>query len=304
MDEITLVEKYNHELYHHGVTGMKWGVRRYQNKDGSLTNAGKKRYGTKANFERVQAAKKHAAKVNSKAAKARRKANERTAAEIAKYRKKAGLKDEKPVDSTPKKKTMKDMSDEELINAINRKRLEQQYAQLNPEKVSKGKQFMNSLANDVLIPTAKQVGKDFAIKKAKDYLGLNDKGDALSAMKKEVEKLNLQKQIKELKKEPDTEYDNLKKEYDRKKLQKDIDTLDKEDDTTALRKTVEKLELENRYKNATKDNSVRDEVQQRTLEKQLRKLKEEELADLDISKELEQLDFYKEEEERKKNRNN
>lgn len=31
------------ELYHWGVKGMKWGVRRYQNKDGSLTSAGKKR---------------------------------------------------------------------------------------------------------------------------------------------------------------------------------------------------------------------------------------------------------------------
>ena len=32
------------ELYHHGVKGQKWGVRRYQNPDGSLTAAGKKRY--------------------------------------------------------------------------------------------------------------------------------------------------------------------------------------------------------------------------------------------------------------------
>lgn len=32
------------ELYHHGIKGMKWGVRRFQKKDGSLTNAGKKRY--------------------------------------------------------------------------------------------------------------------------------------------------------------------------------------------------------------------------------------------------------------------
>lgn len=32
-------------LEHHGIRGMKWGVRRYQNEDGSLTSAGKSRYG-------------------------------------------------------------------------------------------------------------------------------------------------------------------------------------------------------------------------------------------------------------------
>ncbi len=40
------------ELYHHGILGMKWGVRRYQNKDGSLTPKGKKRYSEDYNESR------------------------------------------------------------------------------------------------------------------------------------------------------------------------------------------------------------------------------------------------------------
>ena len=34
----------DNSLIHYGTKGMKWGIRRYQNKDGSLTPAGKKRY--------------------------------------------------------------------------------------------------------------------------------------------------------------------------------------------------------------------------------------------------------------------
>ena len=38
------------ELYHHGIKGQKWGVRRYQNEDGTLTEEGKKRYGKNADY--------------------------------------------------------------------------------------------------------------------------------------------------------------------------------------------------------------------------------------------------------------
>ena len=42
-------------LAHHGILGMKWGVRRYQNKDGSLTPAGKKRYYSKEELKGIRA---------------------------------------------------------------------------------------------------------------------------------------------------------------------------------------------------------------------------------------------------------
>lgn len=37
------METWRNELYHHGILGQKWGVRRYQNEDGTYTNAGKER---------------------------------------------------------------------------------------------------------------------------------------------------------------------------------------------------------------------------------------------------------------------
>lgn len=49
----------NYELYHYGVKGMRWGVRRYQNKDGSLTPAGEKRLTEYKSKESDRVAKKY-----------------------------------------------------------------------------------------------------------------------------------------------------------------------------------------------------------------------------------------------------
>lgn len=113
------------QLYHHGIKGMKWGVRRFQRKDGSRTPAGRKRYGDGPDDDNRD--------------------NESVS--------------EKPK-SSGSKKSVKEMTDAELNAAVNRLRLEQQYRQLSPEKVSLGKKFVDSLQKDVIIPAAKEAGKN------------------------------------------------------------------------------------------------------------------------------------------------
>lgn len=50
------------ELYHYGIKGMRWGVRRFQNKDGSYTAKGKKRYAGKGEQEHDDYKKAHSSK--------------------------------------------------------------------------------------------------------------------------------------------------------------------------------------------------------------------------------------------------
>lgn len=122
---------YNDELYHWGIKGMRWGVRRYQNKDGTLTPAGKRRYADDPKARSaVEAAKKNVKKANADYAKATNEYNKKTLGGLV-YNKQAT---QKLLDSSRKvgyaKEDLKDAKTKLKIPSKKSKRelaLEQEY---------------------------------------------------------------------------------------------------------------------------------------------------------------------------------
>lgn len=217
-------------LAHWGVKGMRWGVRRYQNKDGTLTPAGKKRYNAEmAKLKAEQKVIKNKQATQAKLDKLdamRKSVNNQKKGRIGQSTGKGDA--DSSYKSSTKRKSVKDMTDEELSSAIRRAEMEKRYSDLNPRQVSAGEKFTKSLMKDVVIPSATQAGKsiltDFMIKKGKDYLGLKD-DDPLKDMKKAVEKMNLEKQYKDLK---DTYGNDLRKEVQKMTLEKQKEALEEE----------------------------------------------------------------------------
>lgn len=118
----------SNELYHHGIIGQKWGVRRFQNKDGSLTAEGRIRYGGKESTgEKVKNAVASAGRAVGSAAKKTGAAVGKAAKATVNY---AGQQIKKSHPSL--------MTDDELRDYTNRIMREKQYSDLLRQQRANG----------------------------------------------------------------------------------------------------------------------------------------------------------------------
>ena len=175
---------YDNELYHHGIKGQKWGVRRYQNSDGTLTSKGKNRYARDAREKEFNKYDESTGKYYKQSKK-----NGRTNLEVdaKRYVKEDTERTKRLVDSgrnlssdvkrvvdtsnrnrKVSKMDLSNMTDQEMRNEINRAMLERQYNDMfNPQKESRGREYVShtlETAGNVLAVTSSALGVALAIR--------------------------------------------------------------------------------------------------------------------------------------------
>lgn len=163
---------YTDELYHHGIRGMRWGIRRYQNADGSLTAAGRKRY---LNSDGTLTGKgyEEARRLQKEYAKSRIAYNALTGKRATTAQSKP-----KPVQEEQKSKEPlrandpRMMTKQQLDDAVAYQRSLNTYNEMfNPKKQSLGQRFINSALNDVIAPSITKSAQAAMEAKLKQKLG-------------------------------------------------------------------------------------------------------------------------------------
>lgn len=195
------IYKDSDELTHWGIKGQRWGIRRYQNKDGSLTPAGKKRLKAESDAIKKEAAilkNRKATQAKFDRLEAKRKSLEE--------QKKALSGDSKKDDDgaqTPAKKTVKDMSDNELARALTRARMEDEYNRLRPEpqqpdKNALAKQVFDDFVKPAAINAGKKLVQNAMDKAVEKITGDKVDPDSLEALKSTFDKLDYKQKIDKL----------------------------------------------------------------------------------------------------------
>lgn len=230
-------------LSHHGILGQKWGIRRYQNSDGSLTAEGRTRYrqnedGTYSKLsakERIAATKKY--KSQKKALESARKAKEAAAAQRKKdeelERDKTKILNSGSASDVMKLKGK--VSNEELQRAVNRLNLERQLSEIQAKeqpKIKTGREkIQDIISTGRTIADAVQTGTDAYNRFAKVYNTFNKGGTKLKIIgekeqqedKSASEILSMLGKNKASNLRDSVSDSELKKASDRLKLEKQID---------------------------------------------------------------------------------
>lgn len=131
----------SNELYHHGTKGQKWGIRQYQNSDGSLTPLGRIHYGVgeakKGLGKAASVAKTGASKIGNSVRRKVKPTNEELVEDYNNAREKQARRklkeDIKEAEGKTKHKKLKDMSDDEVLDYMRRLQNERSIRQMEKE---------------------------------------------------------------------------------------------------------------------------------------------------------------------------